>query len=92
MKGRFIFYPDNSNRNVLSGHYAISGSVDSKTKAMKLRGTQWIVNPGHGYVKVGFSGLVRPDLQTILGDVIGYKPEVKIGKFAIKRITGLQLR
>jgi hypothetical protein len=89
VKGRFIFYPDNSNRTVLSGQYAIDGSVNAVSKKMQFHGTKWITNPGYNYVTIGFSGSIRPDLKTISGFVIRDDNKATVGKFLIWRITSL---
>jgi hypothetical protein len=89
IKGRFIFYPDNSNRTVLSGQFSIDGSVNQVSKKMQFHGTKWITNPGYKYVTIGFSGSIRPDLKTISGFVIRDDNKATVGKFIIWRITSL---
>jgi hypothetical protein len=91
LKGRFIFFPDNSNPSVPSGHYTMGGSVNPVSGKITMKGLQWVIRPS-GYIFVDLSGLIKPDLKVINGDVFLQGTQSKVGKIAIRRITALPAR
>ena len=85
--GHFLFYPDNSNPQVPSGHYTLSGRVDPQSGTMKFDGVTWLIQPS-GYVFVGFDGSAAADLQAMAGQVLTHG-DVSIGRFSLERLTSV---
>lgn len=78
---RYVFYPDNSNRNVPSGEFLLQGTVDGKTGKLVLVGKQWIEHP-KDYAMVDVTCLLDADRKTLTGQV--YLPQDKTVKFEFK--------
>ncbi len=78
---RYVFYPDNTNRNVPTGEFLLQGTVDEKTGKLVLVGKEWIEHP-NGYAMVDVACTLASDRKTLTGQV--YLHTDKNTKFEIK--------
>lgn len=88
VRGHFIFFADNSNRPVPSGHYTITGSVDS-AGVLSFDGVEWVIRPAP-YIFAGFAGSLSPGLMTWSGKVM-VEGQGITGEFSVRRLTGIEL-
>jgi hypothetical protein len=85
IRGHYLFYADNSNEKVPSGHYTIEGGVDSASGRLSFDGSKWITRP-QGYVFAAFSGSLADNGMTFSGDVTTHV-QGKVGKFSVARLS-----
>jgi hypothetical protein len=85
--GHYLFFADNSNPSVPTGHYTIEGTVDPGTGFLTVTGRKWIIRPKH-YIFVGFSGGMSTDRRIYTGEVSVGKIGV-VGTFTVERLTSI---
>jgi hypothetical protein len=73
LTGVFHFYPVDRNAQVQTGKFTMTGSFDTSSKVLMLRGGQWIEQPGNVYV-VDIHASVDLAAGTIAGSIIGKFP------------------